>query len=234
MEPRVTERPILFSGPMVRAILAGTKTQTRRLVRPQPYRTDKGLSETWTSAAIDGEYLEDDVPLILHRDVGCPYGVPGDRLWVRETWTAAVAHMHGLDACDCGDLNVTFAADGSTRYVSDSAITAHEGATGRDWYLPKAAQAGKNVPAMFMPRFASRLTLEVTEVRVQRLQDITESDILAEGVNCAIAAERTGVPWSSLPTLHHAWAACWDSINAKRAPWDSNPWVWAVTFRRLG
>lgn len=137
-----------------------------------------------------------------HR-MACPYGAPGDRLWVRETWRM---DQHGKGS------NVIYAADLDERF-----------------------RGGKGPwrPSIFMPRSASRITLEITSVRVERLQDITEKDIIAEGVTVDVAAKMTGIPWSSLPTLHHAWEAGWDFINGKRAPWASNPWVWVISFRRV-
>jgi hypothetical protein len=215
---RIT-RPILFSGPMVRALLSGQKTQTRRIVKPQPTSWDANPALLMWK----GDHFWPAEP------PASPYGVPGDRLWVRETWTAAVAHAHGLDACDCADVDVTYPADGTTRHISEYAILDHEKATGRDWYLPKAAQAGKNVPAMFLPRFASRLTLEVTDVRVQRLQDISNEDAIAEG--CPGGPDVEGYSERVPADPYEEFAILWDSINGDRADWNSNPWVWAISFK---
>jgi hypothetical protein len=199
----LSERPILFNGPMVRAILAGTKTQTRRLVKPQP-----------------AEWLDTHEPTIL--PAACPYGVPGDRLWVRETWSAPLKR----DGSGYESAGVLYRADPLWDGMS-------HGDFGWDWK-----------PSIHMPRWASRLTLEVTDVRVQRLQDINEEDAKAEGVtpytppHGNISLEQTvpgpGFDGCRLGDQPHRlpFADLWDSINAKRAPWDSNPWVWAVTFRR--
>lgn len=193
---RLTERPILFSGPMVRAIMEGRKTQTRRIVRVNPRDGAFYLLDGWPHRSMDGH--DNRIPGV-EEPYRCPYGQIGDRLWVRETW-----------AGDQGDIR--FAADGDSLH-------------GRG--------GGKWRPSIFMSRWASRLTLEITDIRVQQLQDITETDILSEGVTVPVAAEMTGIPWSDLPTLHYAWKAGWDHINGARASYESNPWVWALNFRRL-
>lgn len=188
------ERPILFSAPMVRAILAGTKTQTRRVVRgPIEYLGPSGGQDDLSSWGwfFDGE--EQHGYMVLARgmnerfdngciSIPCPYGVPGDRLWVRETWRGE------------GPGSVKYRADGDD------------------------VGSLKWRPSIFMPRWASRIDLEVTEVRVQRVQEITREDAIAEGV-----------------TTHDVFGfmRLWDSINGKRAPWASYPWVWALTFKRV-
>lgn len=192
------ERPILFAGPMVRAILARTKTQTRRLMRPQPSRV--------ITLPVVGRYFQKP----------CPYGVPGDRLWVRET--------HLLDPPIDGtwpSVGDTFASvdDIPDRYRTPEHVIYRASC---EWSGEQQAR-WRWRPSIQMPRWASRLTLEVTDVRVQRLQDISEDDADAEGVH----------PCEGALTARLALAMLWDSINQKRAPWASNPWVWAVTFRRL-
>lgn len=179
------ERPIIFSAPMIRALLEGRKTQTRRLLK-DPVRMTGG-----------------DMPIPSRP---CPYGVPGDRLWVRET-------------CDyfAGDKSV--APERRIIYYRE-----------RDDF---PAATGKWCPPIFMPRWASRITLEVEEVRVERLHDIkvggylTRSDVQLEGC-----------PFENDPALmgddEVAWyRELWNSLNAKRAPWELNPWVWVIAFRRL-
>lgn len=223
------ERPILFSGPMVRAILAGTKTQTRRLV------TDATTQGNWKASELDlstawvdpgpspvgnpGPYLKarpTRAAMIAHEwppdddvmDRLYPRWFPGDRLWVRETWTAPrrATGEHEQD-------RVLYRADSLWDGCGP-------GDLGFDWS-----------PSIFMPRWASRLTLEITAVRVQRLQEISDEDAAAEGA----ALHPGSFPLVDGPrrSLHgHAFADLWDAINAKRAPWASNPWVWALTFHR--
>lgn len=173
------ERGILFSAPMVRAILSGRKTVTRRILGNQ------------------GAIIGMDVPQarehILSR---CPYGAAGDRLWVRETWMP-----HDTD----DSRNIRYRADGDVANTN----------------LPWK-------PSIFMPRWASRITLEVVGVRVERLQEITNADAVAEGVDPGM-----GFCDFSIPHHREAFERLWDEINGKRAPWASNPLVWRVEFRML-
>lgn len=193
------ERPILFSGPMVRAILAGTKTQTRRMVRPGV------LADGWP-----------DVPplAIAYAAERCPYGVPGDRLWVRETFAG--------DDC-CGYV-----------YRAD-----HENADLRAGDLDDGEQSIRRwSPSIHMPRAASRLDLEISAVRVERLQDISEADAQAEGVEpfftrfSGIGREQriTSGELAADAERRASFAVLWDEINGDRALWISNPWVWALSF----
>lgn len=200
------ERPILFSAPMVRAILTGTKTVTRRIVR------DTGLYAI--DASIHGAATVERELLALA--TRCPYGAPGDRLWVRETWGRSWHHAQPpafYRATD--DLNGYSEFDG--------------------WR-----------PSIHMPRWASRLTLDVLSVRVERLHAIDDADAMREGVygcrRCGghgIDPVRVGhdPDWCAKcggagPRPRDDFAALWDSINGARAPWSSNPWVWRVEFAR--
>lgn len=195
------ERPILFSGPMVRAILDGKKTQTRRVVK-------RTALEWLQGAKFTPEY-------VAARENGlCPYGYQGDRLWVKETWRPHVAHGCALDACDCADVNVEYAADGAVEYFDDYKINR----ASPDWCMPKAAARG-NVSPLFMPRWASRLVLEISDVRIERLNAISESDCCAEGVGSPITRD------CKRPKLQ----ALWESINGAGS-WEANPWVWALSF----
>ena len=167
IRPAARTRPILFSGPMVRAILSGAKTQTRRVITPQP---DARLR--WGLAG-----WED----VHGRPLPCRYGAPGDLLWVRETWGIA------------GEFG-----DGTAH-----TYRATDDRNGIIWR-----------PSIFMPRALSRITLKITDVRVERIQDISEPDEAAEGVE------------------RHTFAALWNAINAKRGySWERNPWVWALTLQ---
>lgn len=210
------ERPILFSGPMIRAILEGRKTVTRRLVRWP--RTSKVVQK--------GEFTVLEFPKGGWTD--CPYGNVGDRLWVRETFCAHVDYPDALTMPEYeGGHNperLLYRADEGRGLVQHYGI----------------AWAGlKWKPAIFMPRWASRLTLEVVQVGVERLHDITGAEIVREGVvlrghndlnlgRCPISAfdERM------YPDLVSLWRAGWDKINGKRAPWATNPWVWRVEFKK--
>ncbi len=187
------ERPILFSAPMVRAILAGTKTQTRRIVSPQPDRAVDGIP--WTAAP-----------------GARSYGVPSDRLWVRETFA--------LEDCGEDGERVIWRADRAARWDVD--------VTAPPFYLPSAFEPlGGWRPSIFMPRAASRIDLEIEAVRIERLQDITENDARAEGVTVCTHVDLHA------HTFARSFACLWDTINGKRAPWASTPWVWVITFKRV-
>lgn len=260
--PAFRERPILFSAPMVRAILSGAKTQTRRVMSPQPEHLQRhewrgklvyeGEHRMWcwrghTFENLWDEYIRDADRARLA--ALCPHGAPGDQLWVKETWTHDAPDLETCraayeDACPGIDYGPYYRA---TEVAPDTLR----------WR-----------PSIFMPRWASRITLEVTEVRVQRLQEISEDDARAEGVEpytpphghispdqhvpgpgfdrCRLGDQPHRLPFADL----------WDSINGKPRPmldddgepvldddgrsrmvasrsWANNPWVWAVTFRRL-
>jgi hypothetical protein len=191
----VKERPILFSGPMVRAILDGMKTQTRRVVKQTFHGCLTGDCPHW-----DQKKCERTL-----RDL-CPYGQPGDRLWVRE----AVA--------DEGECAV---------YVADGSVCERIG----DWVWKR-----KFLPPMFMPRGASRITLEIAGVRVERLQEISEEDARAEGVRGQALGHEDpeGDRWKD----RSAFKDLWDSINGGNLnhgggphAWAQNPWVWVVEFK---
>ena len=201
------ERPIIFSAPMVRAILEGRKTQTRRIVK----RTDSGRVKEPGSHR---NFHIDDRDAVT----ACPYGVIGDRLWVRETW----AHdAESLEQCRA----------------------THEDISGGIGYGPyyRATECAPDTlhwrPSIHMPRWTSRITLEIVGVRVERLQEISATDILSEGaVNRPHVDQFGRNPVSEFDgkvymDLRSLWAHGWDSINAKRAPWSSNPWVWVIEFQ---
>ena len=202
----MTERPILFSGGMVKSILEGRKTQTRRVVKGQALAwCDQFVSEFIASPA---NHLS-------------PYGYPGDRLWVRE---------NGWERPERTARMMREGADTWRPYYYDA-----DGETGNDlkgWGF-------KRRPSIHMPRWACRLVLEVNGVRVDRLQAITGKDIIAEGAVLRAHDDQFGHnPVSSFDgkcylDLVSLWAAGWDSINAKRAPWASNPWVWVIEFQRV-
>lgn len=207
------ERPILFSAPMVRAILCDRKTQTRRVVKPQPtHRLIEGVAHITAgmNPADDGQLWYDANCIHTGREVRCPYGRVGDRLWVRETWRIT----SNPDAPYSG-LRIEYRAQGE-RYLEFSEYEAC------DKYVREAARWR---PSIHMPRWASRLTLEITGVRVQKVQDISEDDAKAEGVPSLLPVADV--------RYRDAFRSLWDSINGKKFPWSSNPWVWVIEFKRL-
>lgn len=207
------ERPILFSGAMVRAILSGAKTQTRRIVKPQPTKTSgthRGYplplmanDWAWPHPRTSGATTISNRPNgPLGWEIHCPYGQPGDRLWVREAWSIdphpGPNYSGGLRSPDAGEVMYR-ATDG--------------------WHGPWR-------PSIYMPRWASRLTLEITGVRVERLQDISKADCYAEGV------QRTAFIGHVTDDDVEYVARCdyrdlWESINGPGS-WEANPWVWVV------
>jgi hypothetical protein len=209
------EKPILFSGPMVRAILEGRKTQTRRVVKPQPWEDESGLDlqclEYEPTIIIRG-MEEPGIPVYgfssLERGWVSPYGRPGDSLWVREAWNtwATLDHIAPRDLPR--NTGIAYAADMEN---------------------PKVEACGKIRPSMFMPRWVSRINLEVLKIRVERLQDISQDDAKAEGVSFDM-----GIKWQSKDdTTIGLFGELWDSINEARGfGWNANPWVWVVEFKR--
>jgi hypothetical protein len=196
----VKERPILFSAPMVKAILAGRKTQTRRVVKGPI----TGVHEGVPYRIIHGGHDCDGAN--FRRDIKCPYGQPGDRLWVRETFS--------LVPCSAGCEKYPNGFDPTIASVRQPNAP-HEGVRYRaTWDKTHSARWR---PSIHMPRWASRITLEITDVRVERLHGISESDKLAEGAT-------PEVPFGTV----------WRKINTKPGiRWEDNPWVWALTFRRI-
>ncbi len=197
------ERPILFSGPMVRAILAGRKRQTRRVLKCQPVEERSRLNvgtycptvirrgeeepgvETFGAWSDDGEFA-----------VPCPFGQPGDRLWVREMWSAYRCHI--TDSARESFPSICYHADSTTAKIIDKRV----------WKYEAEGDKAKWRPSIHMPRWASRLTLEITDVRAERLQAISDADGVAEGYDSAESF------------LAGDWA------SPLRA---SNPWLWAIT-----
>ena len=199
------EHPILFNGEMVRAVLGGRKTQTRRVILPQPTKQD---GKTWLALIGDNAYMYSgqkpngefwQMPIFK-----CPYGQPGDRLWVRETWREVGSAMMSDDSIPKLKCDV--------RYCADDPLD------------------GPWRPSIHMPRWASRITLEVVAVRVERVQDITEADARAEGVT--LRYDDPNRVDRRCPKYAEAFHTLWDSINASRGyGWDANPFVWVVEFQ---
>lgn len=233
------ENGILFSAPMVRAILAGAKTQTRRVVGLSDLRRSETPGYDWTwrgQAPIRSVAQQQRHPGGCWQDVSderllalCPHGAPGDRLWLRETWG-----LHSYFDETCWHR-------GSIADETDASLLPR-------WKLAYRADWGQGGeqfwrPSIHMPRWASRITLEITSVRVERLTAISEEDARAEGV------ERCQ-PWDEsdrreadrghgyeppLESYRSAFERLWDAINGKRAgcAWADDPWVWAIGFRRV-
>ena len=257
----MTDRPIPFSAEMVRAILAGRKTQTRRIVKPQPapfvQSTPDRHPTTRTDPYIDaycGERKTAENPRGMSRDwywwtadnrlgrhvARCPYGQPGDLLWVREAWRAPSQYDDRPPSRLPPGVDVQYIADAS------------------------AARASRYRHARFMPRWASRITLRITDVRVERLQDISEADARAEGCEARpfpgpwwqgyrdlgdgdlLHQQAVGetppewmiepkkmppTPWLDL-SARDGFRSIWMSIHGPDA-WNDNPWVWAISFERV-
>lgn len=192
------ERPILFSGPMVQAILDGRKTQTRRAVNLTKlgWNTEQpDCGSTWCrNTEVGWEWWgpvgDDGRALLYQHSVPCPYGKSGDRLWVRES--------HSVRPCNC-----------CVRYKADENLLD----AGEQWK-----------PSIFMERRFSRITLEITNVRVERLHEISEQEAEAEGVTHDMEV---------YPTLRGVFARVWEKINGKKHPWESNPWVWVIEFKKV-
>ncbi len=189
---RMKEKPILFSGEMVRAILSGKKTQTRRLVK---YIPALGEPDDWAHKrnkhSLIGDYRK-----------YCPYGTPKNFLWVRETWASHAKYDHLRPKDIPLDAKLLYRASGAFHYEEDETM-----------------EYEKWRPSIHMPRWAARINLEITGVRVERLHDITIEDALSEGIhhnpmNC--------------PRIEFAWL--WDSINEESNGWSVDPLVWVVEF----
>jgi hypothetical protein len=216
------ERPILFSAEMVRAILEDRKGQTRRVIKPQPLKwcTRFELAPYKEGNFIVGEIgdwlqMTDDANSI--RGLGrCPYGIPGDRLWVRETWALQKFMDDQLSedgitpgAIDDQGYHIGYFADGSGIY--------------------EGANIGRKRPSIFMPRWASRINLLIKDIRVERVQEIGYLDCIAEGIE-QWEGSRPGHKKSVWQLRSDYWRL-WDSINAKRGyGWDVNPLVWVIEF----
>jgi hypothetical protein len=247
------EYSIVESGPMVRAILEGRKTQTRRIVKPQPRQVklfpypmggvqlaDESGDPHWAiehaRKSRRWAWPVDEAPCVPA--ALCPYGAPGDRLWVRETW--------GESDSDGGPVIVYKAGGHMVRGATGSKRLG----TWADEIFP--GEVGEVYPperwrsSIHMPRWASRITLELTAVRVERIQDISEADARAEGceqsdvITMDDAKDLTGDHKRLLEsfvggrfTAKMDFVCLWHAINAKRAPWESNPWCWVLEFKRI-
>lgn len=208
------DRPILFSAPMVNAILAGRKTQTRRVAKcgGNPFRSASGV---WMAMNAAKQAIT---------EMRCPYGKAGDKLWVRETW----AHYQTINSIRRYDgASSSQVSDGRAGYKADGFDTIEEfrehirAMSGLD--LEEVEINGNRWrPSIHMPRWASRIALQVTGVRLERLHDIKHADAAAEGWPGADDKHINAVSW---------YAELWDHINGKKVPWDLNPRVWVLEFQ---
>ncbi len=209
----MSEKPILFSAPMVRALLAGTKTQTRRVVKHE----HSAEIEVWRWNGVSwrfGVYGEGGVAADMG-GMACPYGGCGDSLWVKETWRPQASRTQVA-------WNVHYAADGQ-------GLTASLAMVPETWRRPKAAATG-NVSPLFMPRWASRITLGIVGVRVEKLKDISGRDAMAEGLTqCGDKGWHAGDEAACWTDPRDAYRALWENINGADS-WTLNPWVWVVEF----
>ena len=219
------ERPILVRGPLIQPILDDIKTHTRRIMKPQPHEVIP-----YPSSCPLIRLRESDATLSTWNNA-CPYGQPGDQLWVRENLRRSEDGLWG-----------TYEADGSWVVAQTGIPMRICWHSSKDRSLSKS-QDRKCVPSIHMPRWASRITLEIVDIRVERLQDISEKDAIAEGIEGLYINGRRegwinytakggddcdnafGSPVASYRTL-------WESINGPGS-WELNPWVWVVVFRRV-
>ncbi|OVE45700.1 hypothetical protein CBW21_22155 [Chromobacterium violaceum] len=223
------ERPILFSAPMIRALLAGTKKQTRCTIKGEPDLV------RWSPIAISGVSGWEDEH---GRPIRCPYGHLGDRLWVREKWRIgawdADRGMFALDYCDGPRkewlLPMATAVEEANEVFErlwiecsdelDAKGATHDADGQYSWRPGESPLRWR--PSIHMPRWASRILLEITDVRVERLQDISEEDAVAEG----------GPVDHPNGTARGWFEQLWEKLNGAGS-WDANPWVWVIEFKRI-
>ncbi|HHN8585155.1 ASCH domain-containing protein [Klebsiella quasipneumoniae] len=211
------ERGMIFNAEMVRALLDGRKTQTRRIIKDCTVGRDPISKFIKIGKKFIGCYPE-DVPELIREC--CPYGVPGDRIWVRETWAEA-----GASAPDLKLYRANYPEHVPSIYEN----------------VPPTEEI-RWTPSIHMPRTASRILLEITGVRVERLNAISEEDAQAEGVGTAVWFAAKGIPeseWKSLgehgamqASYINRFATLWESIYGEES-WKANPWVWVIEFKRV-
>ncbi len=213
------ERPILFSAPMVRALLAGAKTQTRRVVKPEGAHHIFQFRGTTAAKGADeptGEWGWCGSESVVNKHIRCPYGQPGDRLWVRET--------HAPQSDCWGAWESWLRGDGGPAPIIHYAADFKPFQDGQGFTIRKPF-IDKWRPSIHMPRWASRITLEITGVRVERLQEISEADALAEGVRNSLHLPGGRFARENFEHL-------WWTINGDGS-WEANPWVWVIEFKRI-
>lgn len=203
------ERPILFNTEMVRAILVGKKTQTRRIVKPQPIQPCEGAYFDAYNKGQQWNWWTKDDKQCLDQIIKCPFGKPGDRLWVRETWAVnSISQGWKRNRELAEDVDLSYRADGEWK----------------DQFEQIDGDCPPWRPSIHMPRKASRINLEITNIKVERLQDISGIDAIAEGIQ-EISKYGKSADISDFQNL-------WESINGDGS-WDANPWVWVIEFKRV-
>lgn len=246
------EHPILFSGAMVRAILEGRKTQTRRVIKPQPImECIESFGESWAwrngkdwFSGVTVEQLTASYGLARY----CPYGLQGDRLWVRESWKPIASgemKAYGPDADGMIRYGIAYRADGQCKWdTRETRVSVIGGKPSGLIHLNANQHPWK--PSIHMRRTASRLTLEITDVRVERLQQISAEDVMAEGIDIETNEQHRGdFEYAEHVSIGGVGIGCsaetypfvtgWNALNAKRGySWESNPWVWVIGFKRAG
>ncbi|EPK2445810.1 hypothetical protein ACEP11_21320 [Pseudomonas aeruginosa] len=218
------ERPILFNDQMVRAILEGRKTVTRRVMKPQPTPSKDG-GHHWpcnvhqSMLHVERELQNGEGCWCGLAEAACPFGQPGERLWVREAWTIDLLAAYSTEKGYDSEYELRYRADDAAREI-------HVAPSEPDPYLALYdSQRGDWRPSIHMPRWASRVLLEITAVRVERLHDITPNQCIAEGA------------WrekdKELGRGQEAIAAFADLWRSTGGDWDANPWVWVIEFKRV-
>ena len=201
---KITERGMIFNGEMVRALLDGRKTQTRRIIKDCTVGSDQISKFIQIEKKFIGCYPE-DVPELIREC--CPYGVPGDRIWVREAFRV---HSRATDVA-----TLVYKASERNSWTEQTrrvpVAVCNKPATPEKW-----------TPSLHMPRWASRILLEITGVRVERLRSMSQDDARAEGVIAASGPMEAGLAFREL----------WDSIYGEES-WKANPWVWVIEFKRV-
>jgi hypothetical protein len=240
----MTERPIIFSGPMVRAILDGQKTVTRRIVKPQPDELLRPMraiitgDEWWCCDAPAEEQLPSmgtleyddgstsDMAVKKVRSWKCPYGQTGDRLYVKERYWL-------VDSRAFPDWPQVLYADEIDKYQQDGWQESQPTAFWYSRLWSGAEERWGPKPSIHMPRAHSRITLEICDVRVERLNSINFADIRKEGVDCPEHDFPGGFCCSECPSLRKAFRDLWASIHGDKHPWQANEYVWRIAFRKL-
>ncbi|MBQ5171914.1 MULTISPECIES: morphogenetic protein [Klebsiella pneumoniae complex] len=209
---KITERGMIFNAEMVRALLSGRKTQTRRIIKPQPEATlSRSLSGKWLSRPLNGLLLPKIEDIAIH----CPFGVVGDRIWVRETFQGPLFDY---------DLMDSYCKDPTPFEKPEFCVYKADGVPAPEFYDADDELHCCWRPSIHMPRWASRILLEITNVRVERLKSISDGDAIREG--CSTADMKSG------DCVADVFARLWASIYGDES-WNSNPWVWVIDFKRI-